>query len=99
VSAFIIISFCCGLNVAASISFVILLITSATSRHIYHSIHPSHPSQITIPSQGNLGLANALLLHMAQKLPISRFQRDLSDSKSPPQHNAQSLRFITGFTH
>ena len=30
--------------------------------------------------EGNLGLANALLLHMAQKLPISRFQRDLSDS-------------------
>jgi hypothetical protein len=80
--------FCCGLNVAASISFVILINTSATTRHIYHSIHPSHQSQITIPSQGNLGLANALLLHMAQKLPISRFQRDLSDSKSPPQYNA-----------
>jgi adenylosuccinate lyase len=30
--------------------------------------------------EGNLGLSNALLLHMAQKLPISRFQRDLSDS-------------------
>ena len=31
-------------------------------------------------SEGNLGLANALLRHMADKLPISRFQRDLSDS-------------------
>jgi len=31
-------------------------------------------------SEGNLGLANALLTHMAQKLPISRWQRDLSDS-------------------
>ena len=31
-------------------------------------------------SEGNLGLANALLSHMAEKLPISRFQRDLSDS-------------------
>ena len=31
-------------------------------------------------SEGNLGLANALLRHMAEKLPVSRFQRDLSDS-------------------
>ncbi len=31
-------------------------------------------------SEGNLGLANALLTHMAQKLPISRWQRDLTDS-------------------
>jgi adenylosuccinate lyase len=31
-------------------------------------------------SEGNLGLANALLGHLAQKLPISRWQRDLSDS-------------------
>jgi len=31
-------------------------------------------------SEGNLGLANALLRHMADKLPISRFQRDLTDS-------------------
>jgi adenylosuccinate lyase len=31
-------------------------------------------------SEGNLGIANALLRHMAEKLPVSRFQRDLSDS-------------------
>jgi adenylosuccinate lyase len=31
-------------------------------------------------SEGNLGLANALLKHMAEKLPISRWQRDLTDS-------------------
>ena len=31
-------------------------------------------------SEGNLGIANALLRHMAEKLPISRWQRDLSDS-------------------
>jgi len=31
-------------------------------------------------SEGNLGLANALLRHLAEKLPISRFQRDLTDS-------------------
>ena len=31
-------------------------------------------------SEGNLGLANALLRHLADKLPVSRWQRDLSDS-------------------
>ena len=31
-------------------------------------------------SEGNLGLANATLRHMAEKLPVSRWQRDLSDS-------------------
>jgi len=31
-------------------------------------------------SEGNLGLANALLRHLSDKLPISRWQRDLSDS-------------------
>ena len=31
-------------------------------------------------AEGNLGLANALLSHFAEKLPISRWQRDLTDS-------------------
>ncbi|MEO7295046.1 MAG: adenylosuccinate lyase, partial [Candidatus Limnocylindria bacterium] len=31
-------------------------------------------------AEGNFGLANALLAHMSEKLPISRFQRDLTDS-------------------
>ena len=31
-------------------------------------------------SEGNLGLANAMLRHLAEKLPISRLQRDLTDS-------------------
>ena len=31
-------------------------------------------------SEGNLGLANALLQHLAEKLPVSRWQRDLTDS-------------------
>jgi len=31
-------------------------------------------------SEGNLGLANATLRHMADKLPVSRWQRDLTDS-------------------
>ena len=31
-------------------------------------------------SEGNLGLANAVMSHLGQKLPISRWQRDLTDS-------------------
>ena len=31
-------------------------------------------------AEGNLGIANALLSHLAEKLPISRLQRDLTDS-------------------
>ncbi|HEX4510542.1 MAG TPA: adenylosuccinate lyase [Burkholderiaceae bacterium] len=31
-------------------------------------------------AEGNFGLANAMLAHMSQKLPISRWQRDLTDS-------------------
>ena len=31
-------------------------------------------------SEGNLGLANAILAHLGEKLPISRWQRDLTDS-------------------
>ena len=43
-------------------------------------------------AEGNLGLANALLEHLASKLPISRWQRDLTDSTA--------LRDIgAGFAH
>jgi len=31
-------------------------------------------------SEGNLGMANAMLRHLADKLPVSRWQRDLTDS-------------------
>ncbi len=31
-------------------------------------------------AEGNLGMANALMTHLSQKLPISRWQRDLTDS-------------------
>ena len=31
-------------------------------------------------SEGNLGIANAIMAHLAEKLPISRWQRDLTDS-------------------
>ncbi|HEY2344597.1 MAG TPA: adenylosuccinate lyase [Xanthomonadaceae bacterium] len=43
-------------------------------------------------AEGNLGIANALLTHFAEKLPISRWQRDLTDSTV--------LRALgTGFAH
>ena len=43
-------------------------------------------------SEGNLGIANALMAHLAQKLPVSRWQRDLTDSTV--------LRNLgTGFAH
>ena len=31
-------------------------------------------------AEGNLGVANSLFIHLSQKLPISRLQRDLTDS-------------------
>ena len=34
-------------------------------------------------SEGNLGIANAILGHLAEKLPVSRWQRDLTDSTRP----------------
>ena len=41
--------------------------------------HKINPIQFE-NAEGNLGLSNALLSHLAQKLPISRMQRDLTDS-------------------
>src|SRR5262249_36644819 len=41
-----------------------------------HKVNPIHFEN----SEGNLGLSNAICQHMAEKLPISRWQRDLSDS-------------------
>lgn len=37
-------------------------------------------------AEGNLGLANSMCSHFAQKLPISRYQRDLSDSTVMRNH-------------
>ncbi|MGV3591657.1 MAG: adenylosuccinate lyase, partial [Gammaproteobacteria bacterium] len=43
-------------------------------------------------SEGNLGIANAIMQHLAEKLPISRWQRDLTESTV--------LRNVgTGFAH
>ena len=41
--------------------------------------HKINPIQFE-NAEGNSGVANALLSHLAAKLPISRMQRDLSDS-------------------
>lgn len=45
-------------------------------------------------AEGNLGLANALLAHFSEKLPISRWQRDLSDSTV-----LRSIGSALGYTH
>jgi len=51
-------------------------------------------------AEGNLGLANALLEHLSSKLPISRLQRDLTDSTvtrnigTPASHILISLKSI-----
>lgn len=44
-------------------------------------------------AEGNLGLANAIAAHLAQKLPVSRFQRDLTDSTV-----LRSLGTVFGYT-
>lgn len=52
-------------------------------------------------AEGNLGVANALLTHLSAKLPISRLQRDLSDSTVmrnigiPLAHSIISYKAIT----
>ncbi|VFP88825.1 adenylosuccinate lyase [Candidatus Erwinia haradaeae] len=58
--------------------------------HFSQKMIPSEIGSSTMPhkinpidfekSEGNLGLANTLLEHLARKLPISRWQRDLTDS-------------------
>ncbi|MDR1725975.1 MAG: adenylosuccinate lyase [Bacteroidales bacterium] len=51
-------------------------------------------------AEGNLGLANAILTHLSMKLPISRLQRDLTDSTVsrnigvPMAHSIIALRSI-----
>jgi adenylosuccinate lyase len=52
-------------------------------------------------AEGNLGMANAILEHLSAKLPISRLQRDLSDSTvlrnigMPVSHTLLALQSIT----
>mgnify|MGYP001017700269 FL=1 len=46
------------------------------SSAIHHKVNPIDFEN----AEGNLGLANALFQHLAEKLPVSRLQRDLTDS-------------------
>ncbi len=51
------------------------------SHEVGSSVMPHKINPIDFENaEGNLGLANSLLTYMADKLPISRYQRDLSDS-------------------
>ena len=45
-----------------------------------HQITAQSQSYRLREPEGNLGLANAVLAHLAEKLPVSRWQRDLTDS-------------------
>ncbi len=49
-------------------------------------------------SEGNLGIANALFEHLAAKLPISRLQRDLTDSTVLRNVGVPFAHTIIGFT-
>ncbi|HVF62883.1 MAG TPA: adenylosuccinate lyase [Casimicrobiaceae bacterium] len=53
-----------------------LVVAEVGSSTMPHKVNPIDFEN----SEGNLGLANALLRHLADKLPISRWQRDLTDS-------------------
>ena len=56
-------------------------VQSAVAGEVGSSTMPHKVNPIDFENaEGNLGLANALLVHMSEKLPISRFQRDLTDS-------------------
>ncbi len=48
-------------------------------------------------SEGNLGVANALLRHLAEKLPVSRWQRDLSDSTAQRNLGAALGHSLLGY--
>jgi len=53
----------------------------ATSGEVGSSTMPHKVNPIDFENgEGNLGVANALLDHLARKLPVSRWQRDLTDS-------------------
>ena len=49
-------------------------------------------------AEGNLGIANALLAHLAEKLPISRLQRDLTDSTVLRNAGIPMAHMIISFT-
>jgi adenylosuccinate lyase len=48
-------------------------------------------------AEGNLGIANALLSHLAEKLPVSRLQRDLTDSTVTRNIGVPAAHMIIAF--
>jgi adenylosuccinate lyase len=64
-----------------SLNYFTQIIPSDNQKAVGSSVMPHKINPIDFENaEGNLGLANALLQHFANKLPISRWQRDLSDS-------------------
>ena len=58
-----------------------MLFRSVLANEVGSSTMPHKVNPIDFEnSEGNLGLANALFAHLGSKLPVSRFQRDLTDS-------------------
>ncbi|PNH05612.1 Adenylosuccinate lyase [Tetrabaena socialis] len=58
-----------------------LMLKEAVNAHVGSSTMPHKVNPIDFEnSEGNLGVANALMDHLVNKLPISRWQRDLTDS-------------------
>ncbi len=53
-----------------------IIFSEVGSSTMPHKVNPIHFEN----AEGNLGVSNALLIHLSQKLPKSRLQRDLSDS-------------------
>jgi len=49
-------------------------------------------------SEGNIGVANALLRHLSDKLPVSRWQRDLSDSTALRNTGSALGHTLLGYT-
>lgn len=47
--------------------------------------------------EGNLGMANSVMKHFAEKLPISRYQRDLSDSTVMRNHGIAFGYSLVGY--
>lgn len=49
-------------------------------------------------AEGNLGISNCLLIHLAKKLPISRWQRDLTDSTSIRNNGVAIAHALIAYT-
>ncbi|GIR22054.1 MAG: hypothetical protein CM15mP36_12610 [Flavobacteriales bacterium] len=48
-------------------------------------------------SEGNLGYANSIFQHLSEKLPVSRLQRDLTDSTFFKKYRCSNLTYLIAF--